>query len=320
MFRTLNRWALALGALVAPTLVWAQTAPAPAAAPSTGPTPESIIWGLLILAMLLVVVFLLLLLMLAVITDYFLRLKFGKGIFPVLKAIELPTWLSWSKFTGLRGTSVAAQQRMDQPLGHDYDGIEELDNAAPPIFNYILVGTIAFAVVYLLVFHVFRSAPLQQEEYALAVQRAEAEKAERDALAKDQVNETTVTLLTAGPDLDAGKQIYTQNCVVCHAADGGGLVGPNLTDAYWIHGGDVKDLFRVIKKGGRAGKGMIAWESQLTPSQMAQVASYILKTFPGTTPAAPKAAEGNLYTPAGAAPADSTQQQPTETSPQASAQ
>ena len=93
--------------------------------------------------------------------------------------------------------------------------------------------------------------------------------------------------------LDAGKQIFTTNCVACHTADGGGLVGPNLTDDYWIHGGGIKNVFKTIKYGVVA-KGMISWQSQLNPKQMQDVASYVISLH-GTTPANPKAPEGTIW-------------------------
>src|SRR5690606_20848013 len=93
---------------------------------------------------------------------------------------------------------------------------------------------------------------------------------------------------------NSGKTIFNQNCVACHMADGGGGIGPNLTDQHWILGGGIKNIFKTISEGGRAGKGMIAWKNDLKPAEMAQVASYIL-TFQGTTPANPKAAEGDIW-------------------------
>ena len=76
--------------------------------------------------------------------------------------------------------------------------------------------------------------------------------------------------------------------------DGGGGIGPNLTDKHWILGGDIKHVFKTVSEGGRSGKGMIAWKQQLKPLQIAQVASYVL-SLQGTTPATPKAPEGDIW-------------------------
>jgi cytochrome c oxidase cbb3-type subunit 3 len=177
-------------------------------------------------------------------------------------------------------------------LDHDYDGIRELDSKVPPWFLWLFYLTIAFAVIYMLDYHVFSSSPLQDEEYQLQVQQAEIERA---ALINSGafLNEESVTLLTDPTALDAGKQIFNANCVACHAADGGGLVGPNLTDDYWIHGGGIKNIFKIVKYGVVA-KGMISWQSQLSPKQMQDVSSYIV-SFHGIAPANPKQPEGTIW-------------------------
>ena len=177
-------------------------------------------------------------------------------------------------------------------LDHDYDGIRELDSKVPPWFLWLFYISIFFAVVYMLDYHVLNSSPLQDEEYQMQVQQAEVERA---ALINSGafLNEESVTLLTDPAALDAGKQIFTTNCVACHAADGGGLVGPNLTDDYWIHGGGIKNIFKVVKYGVVA-KGMISWQSQLNPNQMQDVASYVISLH-GTSPANPKQQEGTIW-------------------------
>ena len=77
-------------------------------------------------------------------------------------------------------------------------------------------------------------------------------------------------------------------------ADGGGGIGPNLTDKNWISGGGIKNVFKTVSEGGRDGKGMIAWKQSLKASEIAQVSSYLLQ-FEGTTPAKPKAPEGDVW-------------------------
>lgn len=95
------------------------------------------------------------------------------------------------------------------------------------------------------------------------------------------------------PELAAGKKTYDTSCVACHAPDGGGTVGPNLTDDFWIHGGSLDEVVKTITDGVPA-KGMIAWKAMLKPEQILAVAKYI-KSLRGTTPATPKAAEGKKY-------------------------
>jgi len=178
-------------------------------------------------------------------------------------------------------------------LDHNYDGIRELDNDLPPWWIYAFYASIVFAVVYLVRYHVFNGENQYDE---LNTEYAEAKTAieEYKKTAKDLVDFNTVELLTSTSDLNAGKAIFEANCVACHMADGGGGIGPNLTDANWILGGGIKNVFKTVSEGGRNGKGMIAWKQSLKPSEMAQVSSYLLQ-FEGTSPAKPKAAEGEIW-------------------------
>ncbi len=178
-------------------------------------------------------------------------------------------------------------------LDHNYDGIRELDNVLPPWWVYLFYATIIFGVVYLIRFHVAGDYD-QKLEYEQEVAAAKIAIEEYKKTAKDLVDVNTVEFLSEAADLSAGEKIFTTSCVACHMADGGGGIGPNLTDEYWILGGGIKNVFNTISEGGRDGKGMIAWKQSLKPLEMAQVASYIL-TLGGTTPADPKAPEGEIW-------------------------
>ncbi len=178
-------------------------------------------------------------------------------------------------------------------LDHNYDGIKELDNKLPPWWVYLFYATIIFGVIYLIRFEIYGDYD-QDLEYELEVAEAQAQIEAYKKTAKDLVDVNTVALLTEASDISAGKSIFETNCVVCHMADGGGGIGPNLADEYWILGGGIKNVFNTISEGGRAGKGMVSWKQTLKPLEMAQVASYLL-SFQGTTPANPKAAEGDLW-------------------------
>tara|TARA_R110001583_G_scaffold85622_1_gene224470 strand:+ start:19692 stop:20564 length:873 start_codon:yes stop_codon:yes gene_type:complete len=178
-------------------------------------------------------------------------------------------------------------------LDHNYDGIKELDNSLPPWWLYSFYASIVFAAVYLINFHVFGNNN-QYDELAEEYKQAEINIAEYKKNAKDLVDINTVTLLTDASDLNNGKAIFEQNCIACHMADGGGGIGPNLTDNHWILGGGIKNVFHTISEGGRDGKGMISWKQSFNPSEIAQVSSYVL-SLQGTTPANPKAPEGDVW-------------------------
>ncbi|MEZ4875334.1 MAG: cbb3-type cytochrome c oxidase N-terminal domain-containing protein [Flavobacteriaceae bacterium] len=185
-------------------------------------------------------------------------------------------------------------------LDHNYDGIRELDNKLPPWWLYGFYITIFFAAVYLLRYHVFDGVK-QAEEFEISMEDARIAVEEYKKTAKDLVDVNTVEVLTDAADLAAGKAIFEQNCIACHKVDGGGGIGPNLTDEYWILGGGIKNVFNTISEGGRDGKGMVSWKSELSPLERAQVASYVL-TFQGTTPAEPKEPEGDIWVDPNATP------------------
>jgi cytochrome c oxidase cbb3-type subunit 3 len=207
------------------------------------------------------------------------------------KTPKLITWIN-SLYKKSLGTKPLEEEH-EIILDHNYDGIRELDNDLPPWWIYAFYASIIFAVVYLVRYHVFNGENQYDE---LNTEYAEAKTAieEYKKTAKDLVDFNTVELLTSASDLNAGKAIFEANCVACHMADGGGGIGPNLTDANWILGGGIKNVFKTISEGGRNGKGMIAWKQSLKPSEIAQVSSYLLQ-FEGTTPAKPKAAEGDIW-------------------------
>lgn len=191
--------------------------------------------------------------------------------------------------------SKSEEEEPNLVLDHEYDGIKELDNDLPPWWVYLFYATIIFGVIYLAKYQLFggdnQIQEFDKQMAAAKIQIEEYKKTAPDLLTADQV-----TLLTDPADLAAGKKIFDTNCVACHKADGGGSIGPNLTDEYWILGGDVKDVFNTIMEGGRDGKGMVPWKGQIKPSDIQKVASYIL-SLQGTNPPEAKAPEGDLFTP-----------------------
>lgn len=210
-------------------------------------------------------------------------------------AIEEPeNW--WSKFLTRANDAVPIEEEEAIVLDHNYDGIRELDNHLPPWWKWTFYFTIVFGVVYMGIYHVFDKMPLQTAEY-----QAEMELAEEIKLARlanqpvKQIDESNLVLVTDAAALTDGKKVFVRNCVQCHAEDGGGNIGPNLTDEYWLHGGGLTDIFVTIREG-VPDKGMIPWGPLLSPEQIQNVTGYIM-TFQGTTPVNPKAPQGELYIP-----------------------
>ncbi|MBC3540108.1 c-type cytochrome [Rufibacter sediminis] len=177
---------------------------------------------------------------------------------------------------------------------HTYDGIFEFDNDLPPWWKYTFYVTIVFGIGYLLNYHVFQSGDLQIAEYEAEVQQASL--LSPAGSSEGNVNEVTnFKPLTEAPKLEAGKAAFVQNCAACHGAEGQGVVGPNLTDEFWLHGGDVNDVYKTIKYGVTS-KGMVAWQKKLSDDQILEVSSYIL-SIQGSKPANAKAPQGEKYVP-----------------------
>jgi cytochrome c oxidase cbb3-type subunit III len=254
---------------------------------------------LVIMAVVLGVIVLLLILMIYLMS--FMVAVFKKEN-PVVE--EGPSWWDEFKLKYITGKMrpVGGKEEKQMMLDHNYDGIVELDNHMPPWLVNVFYVTIAFAVIYFTYYTVLGIGKTQLEEYA-EEQRIAAIKIEQyQALAVSSIDESTVTFDATPQALESGQRIYSANCVACHATDGGGGIGPNLTDEYWIHGGSIADIFKIVKYG-VVEKGMIPWQDQLSPEEMQNVSSYIL-TLVGTTPVNPKGPEGEKYEPAIEQPLD----------------
>ena len=181
----------------------------------------------------------------------------------------------------------------DIMLDHDYDGIKELDNVLPPWWVYLFYGTIVFSLVYMVRFHVMNEYD-QEQEFKNEVELAELEKSKLPKSPEDEVSYETVVAVTDATKLAKGKEIFINACAACHKADGGGLVGPNLTDEYWINGGGIKNVFKLISEGSKNNPSMVAWNKNLSSSDIQNIASYIL-TLQGSKPAGAKPAEGEIW-------------------------
>jgi len=174
--------------------------------------------------------------------------------------------------------------------GHDYDGIRELDNDLPPWWKWLFYLTIAFSIIYSIRLFVFKAPDLiQADEYKNEMASYKASNASANTGKTFEVK-----LLTDDASLAKGSETWHKICAACHLADGGGLVGPNMTDDYWIHGNSVQNLYDVVTNG-VISKGMLSYKDQLSGKARLEVVSYILVKLHGTKPANPKAPQGKKY-------------------------
>lgn len=201
---------------------------------------------------------------------------------------------------------VDMEHEKDLLMHHEYDGIRELDNVLPPWWLWLFYGTIIWSVVYLFNMHVSHTWKDQTTEYEMEMAQAKADVDAYLAKFAALVDENSVTALTDASALKAGEVVFKENCIACHGQLGEGKegLGPNLTDAYWLHGGNVKDVFKTVKYGVQA-KGMASWKDMLKPLDIQNVASYIL-SLQGSNPPNAIAPQGTLMAPedAGTASAD----------------
>ena len=251
---------------------------APAAPPATA--ADTLFWILMGALVLVLLVFVLFITMIAV------QMK------PQLRRLyELPTVHdTWSgKVLGLviGEMRLVTGEHKDEQMAHNYDGITEFDNDLPPWWKYGFYFTIVFAIGYLYYYQVAKIGQLQTAEYATEMQQATLLVS---ADADDPNKLTTFAALTAPTELGAGKSIFATNCAPCHGASAEGKVGPNLTDDYWLHGGEINHVYKTIKFG-VSSKGMVAWKGKLAGKQILQVASYI-RSLHGSKPANAKPPQG----------------------------
>ena len=180
-----------------------------------------------------------------------------------------------------------ADDEKDRLIDHQYDGIQEYDNPMPRWWVWTFWATIVFSVAYTLNIAGIGTGQGRIKDYEQDMA------AFRSAHPQDLGPADPVKLLALVSDaheVGEGKAVFTKNCVACHAADGGGLIGPNLADAYWLHGGKIENIHATVTNGVLA-KGMPAWGKLLQPKEVDDVVAYIW-TLQGTSPAKPKAPEG----------------------------
>ncbi len=183
----------------------------------------------------------------------------------------------------------APQEEQDRVI-HEVDGIQEYDNKLPNWWLYTLYGAILFAAVYWFHYHVAEFGEGPEAQYKAEMEKVAAEQAAKIKAAGAVTPEALAALVKDKTTVEQGKQVFTTTCASCHRNDGGGVVGPNLTDEFWLHGGSPEKVYKTIKDG-VADKGMPAWMPVLGPDRTSAVTAYVL-SIRGTNVAGGKAPQG----------------------------
>lgn len=182
----------------------------------------------------------------------------------------------------------------DRLLDHNFDGIKEYDNPLPPWWTYLFIITIIWGGAYMFYYDITGIGPGSAEEYAAEVKEYEVKFASvLSAEAGVNWNEPNFELVTDAGKIENAKNLYIKNCASCHGNLGEGGIGPNLTDNYWIHGGSINDIAKIIAIGVPE-KGMIPWQKTFKSADIVALASYVI-TLKGTNPANAKAPQGELF-------------------------
>ena len=174
----------------------------------------------------------------------------------------------------------------DELLDHEYDGIREYDNPLPRWWVWIFAGSFWFSLAYFFHYHVSHNG--QSVSAAYEADMAAAREVEAKASLAQPVSEESLGKLTADAALMSDAQsLFGLRCAPCHGDRAQGLIGPNLTDSAWLHGGRLVDIFAVIDQGVLA-KGMPAWSRQLSPIEVRKLAAFVGtqrgKNVPGKAP------------------------------------
>lgn len=207
-----------------------------------------------------------------------------------VKYVSKKAW--WKRLINAFGVDNTAEDIEKLDLHHDYDGISELDNNIPAWWTWTWIASIVFSIIYLIRFFITGGIPDQIQELAMANKKEEIRMEEYLAKAGSLMDENNVTMMDEAA-ISKGKVLFDKNCIACHGAEGGGGIGPNLTDDYWLHGGKINDVFYSIKYGWPE-KGMKSWKDDFSPEQIGQLASFV-KSIHGTNPANGKEPEGEKF-------------------------
>ena len=176
-------------------------------------------------------------------------------------------------------------------LDHNYDGIQELDHPLPRWWLMILYGTIVFGVIYSGYYFV---GPGLSERQELAANLDELHHLQASSASpRAAAGEALMALMMKPESIQQGAAVFAGKCVPCHGDHAQGVIGPNLTDDYWIHGtGSPEDVIKVITEG-VPDKGMPPWGPILSGDDNVHLAAFI-RSVHDTHPANAKEQQGTL--------------------------
>lgn len=292
----MKKLSITFGILLLNAQLFAQATTEPAAVASQGfslTSSELLIFFMLLFALVVLFASVMLLKALKVIVNQQMHpTQYVKYQAPPL--LDYPQWQKENKGKPNIWTKLLSLKPLEEEDGllipHTYDGISELNNPVPRWFNILFYGSVIFAAGYLYYYH-FADGPRQDQEYATEMAKADADKRAFLAKSGEKYDESTIKVdLSMVAD---GQVVYAANCIACHGEHGEGIVGPNLTDEFWLHGGSINDVFKTVKYGVPE-KGMISWEKTLSAKKIAEVTNYIM-SIQGSKPANPKAPQGPKY-------------------------
>lgn len=182
-----------------------------------------------------------------------------------------------------------ADENKEPLTNHDYDGIQEYDNPLPSWWLWTFFFTIIFASLYYLHYE-FGGGPTLQDELKESMKSIE-QAAKKNAPVEAETEEQLAGIMGDPKVIQAGATLFGAKCAVCHGPELGGLIGPNLTDNYWIHGkGTRADILHVVREG-VADKGMPPWGPILSKEEIYSAVAFVFSKK-GSHPANPKAPQG----------------------------
>ena len=164
-------------------------------------------------------------------------------------------------------------KREDEILGHDYDGIREYDNQLPGWWLFIFYGSMVWALVYALFYH-FGPGLLETQRHEAEMSRLRVEAARAAIHAGDPTDEAVLAVAGSPEHLVHGRRLFAERCAECHGPNGGGGIGPNLTDNHWLDGGSPSEIHATIRDGVHL-EGMPGWSWSLRPDEIWLAAAFV---------------------------------------------